>query len=145
MPNTSIMRVAVGENKYKELNSDYPLIEGYLLQKLDEILILSTLTGLKYKTHYSAFHPCRILDLNLSPGVSVEVVLCNNTKRIGIKILVSSKINKQTDIYDQIQKKFNLHYSNRHMWNSDYNFKYNHRNCQKIIDVIKFLLSLELE
>lgn len=144
MKEMSVMNKRISKEKYKEYNNSFPSIEGYLFKKLDEILLYCDLTGVRYSIYFGERY-CRACEFLVikSGNYSIGIVLDFSQKRIGVKLSNKESIYSGTlELEEKIKKELNITKSNIHKQNyyMTYNFKYNYRNCQRIVDMIKIIM-----
>lgn len=136
MSNKSLIREKIGETGYKIFNSEYPLIEGYLFQKLDDLMIMMSLTE---NLQYSIRNSQTFLTVQLKT-YRFSISFDRPTKRIGIIIASGSRKHEiLSDIYEKLN--INISSNSKHNYYLDYEFKYNYKNCQRIVSIVKLLIT----
>lgn len=140
------------EDRYEHINNKYPLIEGYLFKKLDNFILVSELIGninIRYDG-YGWYLGTKIVEIAFKRiSTKIDIILFESQKRIGINI--SSSVNsfvfntKSAKIKSLIKKELNIFQaeSKNKTNNADYEFKYNYRNCQRIVDILEMLVANE--
>lgn len=138
----STIKTKLTKEDYKKINECFPLIEGYLFKKLDEVLVLLSLeqdVSYTMRAQYITNYPMRILAVNYR-GFYARLVLDPASRRIGLE--VSSKLARE-----KIYKALNISEPDiiNKQWWCHYDFKYNHKNCNRLIDMIKFLTTIDVQ
>ena len=161
MKEKSILRRKIGEDKYISLKEKYPLIEGYLLKKLDNVLLLSELSP-DIDTVFNKWNWYGDIIVRISKVSSfeIELILNHSHRRIGLNIKDKGEIKlnknclcvrvnngeKHRDTFSTlIYKKINIMTNSNSRDKYDYTFRFNYRNCQRIVDIIELLISHEKE
>lgn len=119
--------------KYKLLNEVYPSIEGNLFLHLDNVIIASKLAfGSKFSYHYNFYLLKFINDKS-----HVEVCFERDSKRIGVYINPFYALK----VTDSIKRDLNIDISKKKKSHLTYDFRYNFKNCQRIVKIVDYVLS----
>lgn len=140
--NNSILKNKFGKN-YALLNKRFPGIEGNLLMHLDPYIVAEALDKDK--------HPMVSYDkieFELIGDKDICIYFDFSQQRLRIEIYSSYKRKNKTarrvvdtiKVKKAIEARFNIQYnSNRQSPNSLYSFRYNYKNCKRIVDMINFI------
>ncbi|MDF2533847.1 MAG: hypothetical protein K0R18_4 [Bacillales bacterium] len=136
----SYVKQKLHKENYKKINDYFPGIEGALFQDLDHILVMAEMVGKGHRISNDS------ITLSLSKGAYVRLDLCFYNKRMIICMHGVSKGEKAEDVYKEIKVKFNLTKTNNRAhatYNGVYEFKYNQKNCKRVLNLLKFFVIRE--
>lgn len=146
MKEKSSIKNTLPQESYKSINCLFPLIEGNFLQKYDEITVLGSLMSEEFKSNITYGKTFSHLSIYITFTKNIKLIVNFNKYDKKIRLIVSlppnRNLSKQFKINDRLIKsinnKFNLTIAKN--VNRQYHFKYNVRNCNKIINILKYVL-----
>ncbi|AEO93529.1 gp270 [Bacillus phage G] len=142
----SILSSKMSIERYKEYNDMYPLIEGYLFKKIDNIILLASLSPdfeYDFDFYYNPWNKQRaILRVESTvKGYKAIIVLSEYQKRIGIVLKDRNRYWRDDSFFEEVHKNLNIQKNNNsRSYDAQYDFKYNYKNCQRIVDIIEYFI-----